>query len=377
MNIIRKKLTPDEVSPPNLRYNSDCDCIQQTPDGGTTWTDTPGQDPRSADGFRLPPRGGSDPRCDAAANMRANIETQITNVGNAMSTANNSLSGISVIIGIFSFAAELTLLPTLILDFCNYFFGVGVSALQAAFTSTVYDELENIFYCNISADGTVTAAQFTAIQNAVSDHFGALNQVNLALQLQLNFMGAVQLSNAGATGTAVGSCGSFECCPDGLEWCHTLLDDTQNQGGAGFDEIPLGGGWIPDTGAVYLFDSTANRWGWIEAANSRSAGVERDVELHIRQTLPSARYTYLSILWAFFPGTWTTDFRSFNITLGGTNILSQTTSGSDTFVWTGDETGALVLDINMQISYRSDSTNGGGAGRVFETVVGGLGTNPF
>jgi len=69
IQVLRKRLTESDVSPANLRWNPDCDCVEMTPDGGTTWNPAPGSDPRHAPAFRLPPRTGIDRRCDAAANQ--------------------------------------------------------------------------------------------------------------------------------------------------------------------------------------------------------------------------------------------------------------------------------------------------------------------
>jgi len=80
ITVIRKQLSEDEIGNPNYRYNSDCDCIQYSSDGGTTWADAPGSDMRHADAFRLPPRGGSDIQCSAAANAECWLQTYIEGV---------------------------------------------------------------------------------------------------------------------------------------------------------------------------------------------------------------------------------------------------------------------------------------------------------
>ena len=49
MEIVRKYLTPDEVSPANIRTNPTTGEVEISPDGGTTWNDAPQLDPRHAD----------------------------------------------------------------------------------------------------------------------------------------------------------------------------------------------------------------------------------------------------------------------------------------------------------------------------------------
>lgn len=222
MKIIRKKLTPDEIAPSNLRYDATCNCVQQTYDGGATWVDQPGADPRSADVFRYPARTGSTKQCDAAANMVANIESQIFNSTNAISSTGNAIAGVTILLQFLDLLGDWGVLAALLVDFCNLIVSIGVTGVQAAFTTTVYSDLECILYCDIGSDGSVNAGQLAHIQSDVASHFGALSDVNIVLQGILGYMGAVGLSNAGATGTAVGSCGGCSSCV----WRHYWLDGT-------------------------------------------------------------------------------------------------------------------------------------------------------
>src|SRR3970040_455562 len=99
MEIVRLKLTSDAVTPPNQRWDETTDEVQISPDGGTTWNDALALDPRSADAFRQPARGGTDPKCDAAADMGATLEalvnTAIDSIG-TVQTANAILAIITV-----------------------------------------------------------------------------------------------------------------------------------------------------------------------------------------------------------------------------------------------------------------------------------------
>ena len=97
MKIVRMKLTPDDLTPASIRYNSGCDCVQQTADGGTTWTDQPSLDPRHATGFLKPPLTGSDVQCRAAENMIQHIRDSIDSVINAVSDVQAATSLLNVI----------------------------------------------------------------------------------------------------------------------------------------------------------------------------------------------------------------------------------------------------------------------------------------
>ncbi len=56
MTLIRSRLSESQLGSTSYRYNSDCSCVQYSPDGGTTWNNAPGSDPRSAPQFRFPAR---------------------------------------------------------------------------------------------------------------------------------------------------------------------------------------------------------------------------------------------------------------------------------------------------------------------------------
>src|ERR1700733_12125250 len=71
MKIIRGRLSAADVSNPSIRYNGATDTVQQSPDGGVTWIDTPSLDPRHGAGFLKPPVAGSSKQCDSAANAVA------------------------------------------------------------------------------------------------------------------------------------------------------------------------------------------------------------------------------------------------------------------------------------------------------------------
>lgn len=211
MKIVRGRLFSGDVSNPAYRYNSDCDCVQYSPDGGTTWTDAPNSDPRHAAPFRLPHRTGSDIECNAAANMVAWIKavidecTRICGVGGlAIALVNKILDFAEVI-----FAEEGGILLTLIQAIAGTIFDVGYAALTANFTSDQYDLLQCIFFCNIDGDGQVSADQFAEIQTEVTEQ---LNEVaGIVVNLFLSLQGEVGLSNAGAQGAATGDCSDCDC----------------------------------------------------------------------------------------------------------------------------------------------------------------------
>jgi len=242
IQIVRKLLSSNEVGGDNNRYNDSTDIVQTTPDGGITWNDNPGADPRHNTALQNPPRGGSDPQCDAAANMRANLEKFI----NTIVTVATQGAGASAILGVLAvFMPEIAILWLLCTEVMGGLLSIGQSVINAAFTTPVYDALEQIFYCNIASDGTCTAEQLSQIEDAIASQIGGVVQTVMALYLSLT--GEVGLTNSGATGDAVGDCSGFGC-----GWCYNYLWQTgvpdswnvvSGQGGSFFFSSPY---WVWD-----------------------------------------------------------------------------------------------------------------------------------
>lgn len=201
MKVIRKELSPDEVTPPGTRYNSECDCIQQTPDGGTTWVDAPGLDPRSAPGFQVPPNPSGNPQCDAAARMTAAIRGLV----NAYLNQAAALSAVNAILGVI-----LVLLPgygiliDLILAVVEAFAAIGQAAIAAAMTDEVYDQLLCILAASVNEDGSITQDEIDDAFTQVESQIGGIAAT--VIGEFFNILGANGLSNAAAERDETGDC---------------------------------------------------------------------------------------------------------------------------------------------------------------------------
>lgn len=207
MKVVRKLLTPDEITPPTLRYDATCSCVQFSPDGGVTWVDDPSDDPRSAPKFLKPPLIGSDIACRAANNMTAYIEqtlegiftaTSVIQIGGALLGAGILIltDGAGIIVEVFLAVAEAVSALTL-------------TAVEAAFTPTVYDQITCILYCDLNSSGQLTAgklddvqAQVDALGNSiVSDVFAGF----------VAMWGVNGFNNAGVLGDAPHDCSGCAC----------------------------------------------------------------------------------------------------------------------------------------------------------------------
>jgi len=247
MQLIRKRLDVTDVTPANIRWNAECDCVQQSPDGGTTWIDSPSQDPRSSTIFQVPARTGDDPRCDSAQQMHDRIKHMLDAII-ASSDILQAINSVVAVIAIFFF--EVGVVIEAVWAIVSAIFSVGTTTLAAALTEDQYDLLLCILYCHIGGDGTVTADQFATIKTQVSAQLNAT--AAFAINQALDSIGFVGLTNAGALGEVTGDCSACDC-----GWCF-VEDLTVTDGGY---ETLLGqarGEWIDGTGWRFqVFEGTA------------------------------------------------------------------------------------------------------------------------
>lgn len=194
IQVVRKELNSDEVSNPNLRYNADCDCIQQTSDGGTTWVDNPGADPRSAAPFRLPARTDDNAQCKAATGMARYVKAHVDNFLTGVQLAQEVTTALELLLPLLFGGAGV--LIDVIIIFLELLADYGTLTIEEAFTSDVYDGLTCIFYCNIDTNGQMSAAQLANAQAQISARYPG-TVANVLAQLGV-MSGPVILSNAGA-----------------------------------------------------------------------------------------------------------------------------------------------------------------------------------
>lgn len=233
--IVRKKLTPNEISSPNIRYVPETDSYQQTFDGGATWVDAPSLDPRTAPGYRMPPLETDDPRCDAAANMVAALRQMV----NVLATNANRVQLLTYMFGVFFAIVPYGWIVDVILAVIDGLIIVGITPFVEAMTEDVYDQFLCIFYCNIDADGQMSQGQLSDIYTAVAAQFDSTIQGGFGTLS--GGLGPNGWSNAGATGTETGDCSGCEC-----GWCR-VLDFTMSDYGfvayEGFGTYVPGVGW--------------------------------------------------------------------------------------------------------------------------------------
>lgn len=247
MQIVRKKLTADEIQPPGTRYNPDCDCVQQSPDGGVTWIDVPALDPRSAPGFRLPALTIPDAQCLAAMNMRDKLKFFVDT--DLASTSIISLAS-ELLSAILLFIPGVGLIVDAILIVAGVILTIGAGDISASFTEEVYAQFLCVFLDNIDPDGQMSDDQLADIYTTVAAMFDAT--VQAVFGAHSSTLGAVGWSNAGVRGeNETPECD--DCVPT---WCRTL-DFTAHEG----DVTPfLGGTWTDGIGWQATDETSGNSY---------------------------------------------------------------------------------------------------------------------
>lgn len=237
LQVVRKELNPAEVYPENLRYDADCDCVQQL--YGDEFIRNDGQDPRHSETFLYPPVTADDPRCQAAANMSLYFENLIGTALGAMSTGLDFLGVATAIMPVFVELGPFAILIDLGFALASSLIGLGVDVINSEFTPEVYDLLTCIFFCNIENDGCVTPDDLSGIIADIADQLNP--DVQLIMGACFFLMGEVGLANAGTIGEAPADCDACTCA-----WCYTF-DFTITPG---IFEIESGapGVYVPGTG---------------------------------------------------------------------------------------------------------------------------------
>lgn len=273
MQVVRKRLSEREGAPPDTRYNPDCDCVETSVDGGMTWTQNDGADPRKNPAYQQPPNTAPDVRCAAAAGMVEDVR-RVVNAGIAgVGTVGVGAILLTIVVIPFFWAYLLiTLIASLLLL-------IGSSALAAAFTTEVYDGLLCMFYDNIDTDGRIDESGFAAVQSAAAGEWSSA-AIDGALAIVLQLHGIVGLNNAGV----VYADPDAECVCD--TWCYVL------------DLAISDGGWTPYGAGQGHWESGVGL-----VADNVVVGVQRTI---MQGTLPlggTADITNIAMNYDWFAGT--------------------------------------------------------------------------
>lgn len=210
LNVIRGFLGASQLQSPELRV--DGGVIQRTYDGGTTWTDSPLDDPRTNPAGVRERTTVSTTRCDSAARMVHALHDEFDTflaAANALEFAVNLMGILAAIVGT-GLTGFIAILFDIVLGGGYALFAIGQSTLSAAFTSTVWDNLVCTLYCFVEADGTITQAGVDSFYAKVQADYSS-TVYNALIELG-NLLGWVLLSDAYLEYGDTGSCGGCTAC---------------------------------------------------------------------------------------------------------------------------------------------------------------------
>lgn len=208
-----------------IRINPDTGMVEQSTDGGTTWTPQAGA-LQSIIVTPAPPvtSGVAGTKCDAATNVAGQVDVWIDQVSNDFTTAESLVvfatavfEAILAAVLIALSAGTLTgiaavVIPTLGAALAAAW-GAGKAAFDAYWTTDNKDLILCAAYCNIGDDGSFTDAQFSAFWHQVNGDLPP-NPAKMLFMGFLSSVGAPGLNAMAASGMAADSdCSECPCAP--------------------------------------------------------------------------------------------------------------------------------------------------------------------
>lgn len=202
-----------DTFPLQFRFDPETGAYQVSKDGGATWEDAPQYDPRQTSTVFPPPSsvGIDTTKCQ-------NADSLVEYIKQEMITAINEDMAISAILGvvgtaILSLASGGTLLffSGLLDAVVSGIFAFGVIAWQAAFTTTVYNDLRCEIYCDMDTDDSIDDAGITKLLAFITSHYTGI--VQPTLYGYINAMGRVGATNAIRSNRGDPDADCAGCCP--------------------------------------------------------------------------------------------------------------------------------------------------------------------
>ena len=213
MKIIRKQLTANEMVSSALRINPSTGLVQRTYDGGSTWVDSPTDDPRSNPIYRLPALTTTDAQCEAAQGLADFTKSSMDYEISQLALGAGVVALVNGLVSLIYVAFPEVAWFNLVFDFAGGLLAAGSVALDTAFTPTVYDQLACIFSQHMDSSGQISPTAMTAILTAIDSTFGSTSLVNITMQGWFANLGSVGASNLGVQNAHVGA----DC--SACEWC--------------------------------------------------------------------------------------------------------------------------------------------------------------
>lgn len=206
-------------NPPAIFRYTDGGVYQRSTDGGATWVDAPNYDYRNISTIFPPPSaiGISTTKCQNADGAVQVIKKEIVEALDETFAVAQILALISAVLFAILSAGSLAAFTPLITAIGAAILDVGVSTMQAAFTSDVWDRFRCNVYCHMTSDDSIDDAGFAAVlANITSDESGIVETVLYGI---VNAAGRVGLLNMIRSGKGDTDADCSACCPVcGSDW---------------------------------------------------------------------------------------------------------------------------------------------------------------
>ena len=313
----------DDNLPIQYRYGDD-GILERSLNGGGTWVDVPEYDVRNTS-ITFPPLPEPDAdnrKCDGAASVAAMFEAQI---GDQL-TDDMSRQDIFELIEEWVKTMHETSNPfiALVTVAANQIFALVISAVRAALTEAVYDQLKCIVLENISENADFTPATAEATRTQVQGEITGI--AGLFLQHLIYLLGSAGMTNAARSGFVVGA-DCADCADFPTVWwinsmdVETIIYPDED----GFYEVSTGPTslYAPFFGAVWFNDPPAgnespypNAWRLTDVTyptgtSVNLAGLINPVNGNY-ETPPPVSYCYAAVQNYSDVGAWSMRFKIMN-----------------------------------------------------------------
>lgn len=343
-------------------------------DGGETWTPVPavndgssGYDPR-ADAPLNPHRTGTNIPCLAAANATAcfvELHREIVAWYDDAMTVVIFCAVISAMLQVFFGVGWMSFQMTVnYMTYVTAILGYSSALNNAAFTSTIQDELTCIFNCRANEDGQWSASSFQDVLNDIALKTGDMWRL---IEIYVESIGGyVGLNNAGTT-TSVAT---HDCTGCGCGWCRD-------------SDFALGSdGWSVYSNASFN-----------PAAQAVWSGTRWDGRVVRSVPYPANYWTQCSIVrgamtgvtrievWFEYDDGNNTDTAFPRLVLadeGGAGVFQNWVHPATGYaIWTGTPRDINDLRIRLEAAHRTDSTPTTGYAYITRIKIQGTGANPL
>jgi len=262
------------LPPGTLTRVSEDGVLQVSNDGGETWADAPGLDPRlTSMQFPPLPEGIEDQACAGAMNARDQLESFVDQVADVMDAGGTFTALVGAAFAIVSIYLSGGALAPLVVPLMGAFVSAGASSIRAAFDEDALDDFKCCVLANIAEDASFTtvADLLTCIASEMTGLAGTIAYAIVQLH------GAVGMTNWARTGSADGEdCEDCLCEPtdasyhfstsDGL-WEYEFTYSDTGQGAYASLGYPTGSGRgsyvrfnVPYTNDDQVIDSIEVGW---------------------------------------------------------------------------------------------------------------------